>query len=113
MAVGFNGSGDYAKRTGSPAFSMTGNTDKFTLAGWMKIRDITPGAFSFPFGVEDADSECSNWALLGYTDTNVWCFATTAGTDVFEALPSQDTWYYVYITGENNGSGSIDFKGGY
>lgn len=113
MAVGFNASGDYAKYVGSPAITLTGDTDKMTIAGWMKIRDITPGQYSYPFGIEDADADSSQYALLGYSDTNTFMTVVTGSNNNFSAQPAQDTWYYFYITIENNGSGYLSASAGY
>ena len=105
--------GEYAKFTGSPAFSMSGDTDKFTMAGWMKVNDITPGDYAYPFGVEDADASSTNYALIGYTNANVAQFACTGENSNWSPAPSQGVWYYYYITGSNTGAGGIDFTAGY
>ena len=113
MAIGINGSGDYAKRVASPNFTMTGNTDKCTIAGWMKVRDITPGAYAYNLGFENADVSGGNGVLHGYRDTDVCELPSTAEQHTWATPPSQDTWYYFYITGANDGSGYIIWKGGY
>ena len=112
-AMGFSASGDYAKYVGAPAFAMTGDTDTFTMAGWMKIRDITPGAWSYPFGIEDADASSSAWALIGISNADDQQFSSTIGADSWATPPSQDVWYYFYITGANDGAGGIDYTVGY
>lgn len=92
---------------------MTGNTDKVTIAGWMKIRDITPGQFSFPFGFENADASASNWALIGISDLNVQEFSCLSLSPDWSTPPSQDTWYYFYIIGENDGVSAVNWQAGY
>jgi len=113
-AIGINASGDYVKFVGAPeAFSMTGNTDKCTIAGWMKVRDITPGAWAYNLGFENDDTTSTYSVLHGYRDTDVAELASTAENHTWVNQPSQDTWYYFYITGANNGTNYIVWKGGY
>jgi hypothetical protein len=114
MAIGVNGSGDYAKRVASPNFTMTGNTDKCTIAGWMKIRDITPGNWSYPFCLESSDVLSAFQAEIGIRDTDVQ-EAYAAGTTPHDwsPAPSENTWYYFYIKGANDGGGNIAWQMGY
>ena len=111
MGVGFNGSGDYAKRTASLP-SLTGNTDVITMSAWIKWRSVTPGQYSYPFGVEDADSNGSNWILIGHSDLNA-CELSGVGTlDPLSPAPVADTWYYVFVRAVNDASGFLIVTGG-
>lgn len=116
MAVGFNAGADYAKRTGSPAFTMTGDSDKFTISGWMMFRVTTAsGNWAYGLGVEDADSSANKMIMVGIDDSDVIGVTDLSEwfNDAFSPAPSVDTWYYFYITGSNNGSGFVTHNAGY
>lgn len=92
MAIGFNGSGDIAKRTANLPTIQT-----FTISAWVRIRDITPGAYAYFMGMENAAASASAWSLVGYEIGNQLQLSADAATNNFSSGMSQDTWYYVYL----------------
>ena len=92
MAVGFNGSGDIAYRSANLPSNQT-----FTISGWVKARS-TPGDYAYFFGLENAGSDASGYAQVGYIPGTGWCAAGDGGAaGAFSPQPSINTWYYVFI----------------
>ncbi len=113
MGIGQNAVGDYAKRTGSPAISMTGGTDKVTMAGWYQIRDASPSQYAIPFGFESTDTSATAWAVFYISATNEQKFGTNTSSNDIEFIPNQNEWYYFYIIGQNTNDGDIDWDAGF
>jgi hypothetical protein len=95
MAVGFNASGDYAKRNANLPSIQT-----YTIAGWVKLR-AEPSDWAFFLGMEDSDSSASGYALIGWDNAaGEWRLVTDGVASVtFSPQPSDDgtTWLYWFI----------------
>lgn len=113
MSVGFNASGDYAKRLGTPLFDLIGDTAKFTMAGWVKLPQLGTGDWSYWLGLESSDTNASSYILHGFNQYDTLEFESHADQTEFTNQPSTNTWYYFYITGSNTGSNTLSLHGGY
>lgn len=104
MPVGFNGSGDYLRRTAN----LPGST-AFTICGWAMVRSVRAGQFQYFAGMDDGSA---NWLLLGYDDAGAFeISATTGGGANFASNPTTNTWFFFAIS--CSGTGATAFAGYY
>lgn len=105
MSVGFNGSGDYLRRTASLPTSTS-----FTVCGWAMVRSASGSAYKFFCSVENNTSNALGGMCLGYNNSNHLCIISLldpAYTEVvFASDPTLNSWFFFYLLCSGTGAGS-------